>query len=58
MLYYLKELRTMSKYKVGAYVRLSKDDSYNESDSIDNQKSIIKDYIKEIDQLLLNYVLI
>ena len=37
----------MSKYKVGAYVRLSKDDSYNESDSIDNQKSIIKDYIKE-----------
>lgn len=37
----------MSKYKVGAYVRLSKDDSYNESDSIDNQKSIIKDFIKE-----------
>ena len=37
----------MSKYKVGAYVRLSKDDSYNESDSIDNQKSIIKDYIKD-----------
>ena len=34
-------------YKVGAYVRLSKDDSYNESDSIDSQKSIIKDYIEE-----------
>ena len=34
-------------YKVGAYVRLSKDDNYNESDSIDNQKSIIKDYIKD-----------
>lgn len=34
-------------YKVGAYVRLSKDDNYNESDSIDKQKSIIKDYIKE-----------
>lgn len=35
----------MSKYKVGAYVRLSKDDSYNEFDSIDNQKSIIKDIV-------------
>ena len=28
----------MSKYKVGAYVRLSKDDSYNESDSIVNDR--------------------
>ena len=46
----------MSKYKVGAYVRLSKDDSYNESDSIDNQKSIIKDYIKDnSDFELVNY---
>ena len=28
----------MSKYRVGAYVRPAKDDSYNEIDSIDNQK--------------------
>ena len=37
----------MSKYKVGAYVRLSKDDNYSETDSINNQKSIIRDYIEE-----------
>lgn len=37
----------MSKYKVGAYVRLSKDDNYIESDSIDNQKSMIENFIKE-----------
>lgn len=37
----------MSKYKVGAYVRLSKDDNYTESDSIMNQKSMIEDFIKE-----------
>lgn len=37
----------MSIYKVGAYVRLSKDDNYTESDSINNQKDIIRDYIKE-----------
>ena len=37
----------MVKYKVGAYIRLSKDDNYSESDSIKNQKSIIKNYIKE-----------
>ena len=27
----------MSKYNVGAYIRLSRDDSYSDSDSIDNQ---------------------
>jgi len=32
----------MSKYKVGAYVRLSRDDKYSESDSIDNQKKVIE----------------
>lgn len=37
----------MDKYKVGAYIRLSKDDKYSESDSIENQKKIINDYIKE-----------
>lgn len=38
------------KYKVGAYVRLSKDDSYSETDSINNQKNIIRDYIEENDE--------
>ena len=28
----------MSKYKVGGYVRLSRDDDYSESDSIQRQK--------------------
>ena len=27
----------MSKYNVGAYIRLSRDESYSDSDSIDNQ---------------------
>lgn len=32
----------MSKYKVGGYVRLSRDDDYSESDSIQSQKDLIK----------------
>lgn len=43
----------MSKYKVGAYVRLSRDDKYSESDSIDNQKKTINQYIKEYDDFEL-----
>ena len=39
----------MSKYKVGAYIRLSRDDKYSESDSIENQKRVIEQYIKEHD---------
>ena len=39
----------MSKYKVGAYIRLSRDDKYSESDSIDNQKIIIDQYVNEHD---------
>ena len=27
----------MSRYNVGAYIRLSRDESYSDSDSIDNQ---------------------
>ena len=27
----------MSKYKVGSYIRLSRDENYSNSDSIDNQ---------------------
>ena len=37
----------MAKYKVGAYIRLSRDDKYNESDSINNQMSLINHYIKD-----------
>lgn len=37
----------MLEYKVGAYVRLSRDDNYTESDSINNQKNIINGYIEE-----------
>lgn len=32
----------MSKYKVGGYVRLSRDDDYSESDSIQRQINLIK----------------
>ena len=39
----------MSKYKVGAYIRLSRDDKYSESDSIENQKIIIDQYVNEHD---------
>ena len=30
----------MSKYNVGAYIRLSRDESYSDSDSIDNQNKL------------------
>ena len=32
----------MAKYKVGGYVRLSRDDDYSESDSIQRQMDLIK----------------
>ena len=41
------------KYKVAAYIRLSKDENYTESDSINNQKNIIKKYIDTKDNLEL-----
>lgn len=41
------------KYKVAAYIRLSKDDNYSESNSINNQKSIIKEYISNNNDLEL-----
>ena len=41
-------------YNVGIYLRLSKDDGDNvESESITNQRKIIKDYIKENDDMIL-----
>ena len=32
----------MTKYRVGGYVRLSRDDDYSESDSIQRQMDLIK----------------
>ena len=36
----------MNKYRVGAYLRISQNDSNNESNSISNQRKLIKKYIK------------
>ena len=36
----------MSKYNVGAYIRLSRDESYSDSDSIDNQIKLADYYCK------------
>ena len=37
----------MSKYKVGSYIRLSGDESYSNSDSIDNQIKLTDFYFEE-----------
>ena len=39
----------MSKYKVGAYIRLSRDESYSDSDSIDNQIKLADYYCENND---------
>ena len=36
----------MSKYNVGVYIRLSRDESYSDSDSIDNQIKLADYYCK------------
>ena len=36
----MKGVETMPKYNVGAYIRISRDESYSDSDSIDNQIKI------------------
>jgi len=43
----------MIRYIVGAYIRLSQDDNYNESDSINNQKKIIEQFINEHEEFEL-----
>ena len=45
----------MQKYKVGAYLRLSKEEFSNEkeSNSITNQKLIIDNYLKEYKEYVL-----
>ena len=35
------------KYKIGSYIRLSRDESYSNSDSIDNQIKLTDFYCKE-----------
>ena len=37
----------MNNYKVGAYLRISQNDSTNESNSISNQRKLIRKYIKD-----------
>ena len=39
----------MSKYNVGAYIRLSRDESYSDSDSIDNQIKLADYYCENND---------
>lgn len=41
----------MNDYKVGAYLRISQSDSNSESNSISNQKKLIRNYIKNNDDL-------
>ena len=38
---------TMVNYKVGSYIRLSRDESYSNSDSIDNQIKMTDFYCEE-----------
>jgi len=37
----------MSKYKVGSYIKLFRDESYSNSDSIDNQIKLTDFYCEE-----------
>ena len=39
---------TMVNYKVGSYIRLSRDESYSNSDSIDNQIKMTDFFAKKI----------
>ena len=39
----------MSNYNVGAYIRLSRDESYSDSDSIDNQIKLADYYCENND---------
>lgn len=45
----MEGVETMSKYKVGAYIRLSRDESYSDSDSIDNQIKLADYYCENND---------
>ena len=45
----MKRVETMSRYNVGAYIRLSRDESYSDSDSIDNQIKLADYYCENND---------
>ena len=45
----------MSKYKVGAYIRLSRDEIYSDSDSIDNQLKLAEFYCDNNDLKIESY---
>ena len=45
----MKGVETMSNYNVGAYIRLSRDESYSDSDSIDNQIKLADYYCENND---------
>ena len=45
----IEGVETMSKYNVGVYIRLSRDDNYSDSNSIDNQIKLIEFYCKNND---------
>ena len=44
----------MTNSKVGAYIRLSREDCYSESDSIDNQIKLIDNYCLENKLTIIN----
>ena len=48
----------MSKYNVGAYIRISRDESYSDSDSIDNQIKLAEEIIEELNRDKLQNILI
>ncbi|MBR4618964.1 MAG: hypothetical protein IKO49_06635 [Bacilli bacterium] len=47
----------MSKYNVGAYIRISRDESYSDSDSIDNQIKLADEIIEELNRdIITKYI--
>ena len=47
----------MSRYNVGAYIRLSRDESYSDSDSLDNQINLADYYCKNNDlEIIEKYI--
>ena len=47
----------MSRYNVGAYIRLSRDERYSDSDSIDNQIKLADYYCGNKDKVFSNMVI-
>ena len=49
MVEYIKKVGDNMLWKVGVYIRLSRDDDYTNSNSINNQKLLIEEYVKSDD---------